>query len=284
MQRVQRGYGRLMMTDAPIGRSLPANGGGPRAALRALEALKALARVPGGLSLAELSKSLDVPKSSLFELMRALQAGGYIVNDRGHYQLGHGSVHLANLLGARDHVAAAARPYLAKLAVETAECAALVELHGDRHVIFVDQVESPRSPDMRIVRDALVPINCSSGGLAIMAMRPEAERDAYARSGHAEPYTDDTIHGEAGVRAAFAQVRETGVAVTRNSLLPGATGVAAPIFDMDGWACASIGVIGPNERVENGLDMLAQAVVAAARELSAELGHAGGAGGRMRAV
>lgn len=246
--------------------------GGPRAALRALEALKALARASEGLSLAEMSKSLRVPKSSLFELMRALQTGGYIVNNRGHYQLGHGAVHLAKLLGRRDYVALAARPVLIDLASETGEGAALIELHGERHVIFTDYVESAAPVGMRVARDALAPINCSSGGLAILAMRPEAERDAYISSGFAEPYTPETVHTADQLREVFGRIQEKGIAITRNSMLEGSTGVAAPVFDMDGWACASIGVIGPNERVAAKLNSLSAIVARAARQLSVTLG------------
>lgn len=267
-----RGMTRFKISR-PHSRSVtPDSGGGPRSVLRALEALKALARTGEGLSLAEMSKSMKVPKSSLFELMRALQSGGYIVNNRGLYQLGHGAAHLANLLGGRDHVALAARPFLLELAAETGEGAALIELHGERHVIFIDYVESSAPMNMRVARDALAPINCSSGGLSILAMRPEAEREAYIRSGYAEPYTPETVYTEAQLRAAFADVQKSGVAVTRNSMLEGSTGIAAPVFDMDGWACASIGVIGPNERVEARRTLLSTIVAHSAQRLSLALG------------
>ncbi|HYB71112.1 MAG TPA: IclR family transcriptional regulator C-terminal domain-containing protein, partial [Candidatus Bathyarchaeia archaeon] len=53
----------------------------------------------------------------------------------------------------------------------------------------------------------------------------------------------------------------------------GAAGIAAPIFDRDGAVVAACAIGGPTDRVRPRLGRLCAAVEAAARDISARLGH-----------
>jgi len=264
------------MTDAALPEdTLPAQseaGGGPRSALRALDALKKLAVSPEGLTLAELAKTMQVPKSSLHELLRALHHGGYIVNNRGQYQLGNGAITLANLLAGRDTLIAVAHPHLEALSVACDETSALVELNDERHIVYRDFVQSRHPLQFRMATGQMAPIHCSSGGLAILAMRPEEERAAFIAAGGCERYTEDTICTAEELEAAFAEIRATGIATTRNSMFEGVLAIASPVFDADGWPCAAIGVIGPSVRLAPNERRIRMAVRNAAERLSRDLG------------
>jgi len=260
----------------------PEAGGGPRSALRALDALKKLAVSPDGLTLAELAKSMQVPKSSLHELLRALHHGGYIVNNRGQYQLGNGAITLANLLAGRDTLIAVAHPYVEALAATCDETSALVELNDERYIIYRDFVQSRHPLQFRMATGQMAPIRCSSGGLAILAMRPEEERAAFIAAGNTERYTKDTICTPEGLEEAFTEVRASGIATTRNSMFEGVLAIASPVFDADGWPCAAIGVIGPSVRLAPREAQIRAAVHEAAERLSRDLGariaYPGGSG------
>ena len=62
--------------------------GGPRSAVRVMDILYKLSSASGRVSLAELSEGLELPKTSVFSLLRALDKGGYVIQAQGGYELG----------------------------------------------------------------------------------------------------------------------------------------------------------------------------------------------------
>src|SRR3546814_8792827 len=65
-----------------------------RSALRTVQILHELALNPAGASLADLSVRLELPKTSLFRLLKTLEAGGYVAADNAAYTLGAAALKL----------------------------------------------------------------------------------------------------------------------------------------------------------------------------------------------
>src|SRR2546423_244536 len=61
---------------------------GPRSVLRVMDILQALSTEPEGLTLAKLSEQLQLPKTSVFSLLKALEGGHYARGHDGRYTLG----------------------------------------------------------------------------------------------------------------------------------------------------------------------------------------------------
>ena len=61
--------------------------GGPRSAVRVMDILYKLSSASGRVSLAELSEGLELPKTSVFSLLRALDKGGYVIQARAAMNL-----------------------------------------------------------------------------------------------------------------------------------------------------------------------------------------------------
>src|SRR3546814_19696090 len=59
-----------------------------RSPLRTVQILHALALNPAGVSLPDLSVRLELPKTSLFRLLKNLEAAGYAAADNAAYTLG----------------------------------------------------------------------------------------------------------------------------------------------------------------------------------------------------
>jgi DNA-binding IclR family transcriptional regulator len=86
-------------------------------------------------------------------------------------------------------------------------------------------------------------------------------------------HTERTVTSRPALRASLEEVRKTGVCVTIDELVPGASGIAAPVFDRHGRVAGACAVGGPTDRVRPRLRALATDVKATARALSARLGH-----------
>jgi DNA-binding IclR family transcriptional regulator len=75
------------------------------------------------------------------------------------------------------------------------------------------------------------------------------------------------------LRASLEEIRGAGVCVSVDEMVRGAAGIAAPIFDRHGRVVGACAIGGPTDRVRPQLRPLACDVTAAARAISALLGH-----------
>ncbi len=249
--------------------------GAHRAAARVLDILELVVTTRDGLALRELSAQIEAPKSSLLPLLRTLAARGYLEQGPlGEYRLGGKALELGMGSPAHRALPEIARPALRALMRRTGETVFLGTLGGaGTAVVFVDKVESEQ-----VIRYAAGvgdrrALHATSSGKVILAFLPLPEREKILRALPLKRYTDQTVTNLPALRAALEEVRQTGVCVNLDELAVGAAGIAAPIFDRNGRVAAACAIGGPTDRVRPRLKPLAAEVRAAARAISALLGH-----------
>lgn len=248
---------------------------GHRAANRVVDILELLASSPDGLALRDVSAQLEAPKSSLLPLLRALTARGYLAQGRaGEYHLGRRLLDLGASAPADETLVAVARPAVVDLMRRTGETVFLGTLSTDRtEVVYVDKVESGH-----IIRYAggvgdRRPLHATSIGKAILAFLDDEEREEILRLVSLPRHTERTVTSLPALRAALEEIRRAGVCVTVDELVPGASGIAAPILDRHGRVAGACAIGGPTDRVRPRLSTLAAEVKATACALSERLGH-----------
>lgn len=249
--------------------------GGHRAANRVVDILELVAASRDGLALRDVSARLEAPKSSLLPLLRALTARGYLAQGRaGDYRLGSGALDLGAAAPAQRALVEVARPAVADLMRRTGETVFLGTLSSDgTSVVYVDKIESDH-----IIRYAggvgdRRPLHATSSGKAILAFLPPEEREAILESLSLARHTERTVTSLPALRASLAEIRKAGVCVTIDELVPGASGIAAPIFDRYGRVAGACAIGGPTDRVRPRLRTLSTEVRTTARAISARLGH-----------
>jgi DNA-binding IclR family transcriptional regulator len=248
---------------------------GHRAANRVVDILELLLASRDGLALREISAQLEAPKSSLLPLLRALTARGYLDQARsGEYRLGPRALALGTSSAAHRELPEVARPALVTLARRTGETVFLGTLAGDGlSVVYVDKVESEH-----IIRYAAGvgdrrPLHATSTGKAILAFLPAAQREEILGTLPLERHTERTVTSLPALRASLEEVQRTGVCVSVDEMVRGASGVAAPIVDRHGHLAGACTIAGPTDRVRPRLRQLAAEAREAARAISALLGH-----------
>ena len=249
--------------------------GAHRAAGRVMDILELVVRTADGLALRELSAQLEAPKSSLLPLLRTLTARGYLAQGAlGEYRLGPTALELGIDSLAHRGWPAIARPALRELMQRTGETVFLGALGGDgTAVVFVDKVESEQVIRYAAGVGARRALHATSSGKVILAFLPAPERERILRALPLKRYTDRTVTSLPALRAALEEVRRAGVCVNLDELALGAAGIAAPVFDRAGRVIGACAIGGPTERVRPRLERLAAEVTAAARAISARLGH-----------
>jgi DNA-binding IclR family transcriptional regulator len=212
---------------------------------RGLRVLRALAAEPEGLSVSELAADLHTHRAGIYRLVGPLAAQRLVVRGGdGRYTLGLGLLELAGAV--RSRLQEVAVRELRRLADEVRATTALTVRDGDEAVVAA--VIEPTSTVMHIAyRPGLRhPIDRAAPGLAILAAGPPL----------------------AGERPEVEAARARGWSQTTGELLPGATGVAAPIVVRGGDVEGSISAVWIEPRDPAAM---AAPVVRAARAIAAAL-------------
>jgi IclR family acetate operon transcriptional repressor len=250
-------------------------GGGHRSANRVVDILELVAARRDMLPLREISAQLEVPKSSLLPLLRALTARRYLDQSQtGEYRLGARALELG--AGAARHVdlVEVAHRALVGLMRRTGETAFLGVLAADGlAMVYVDKVESEH-----VIRYAAGvgdrrPLHATSSGKALLAFLPAEQRERTVKAIALARHTERTVTTVTALRATLAEIQRAGVCVSVDEFVLGAAGVTAPIFDRQGRVAAVCTVGGPTDRVRPRVRALTAEVKRTAAAISAQLGH-----------
>jgi DNA-binding IclR family transcriptional regulator len=240
--------------------------------------LIACAARPQGGSLATLCKELQLPKTSLYRLLRTLEHGGYLTHQAGYYVPGPASFHMANLIGRRQQdtsFPASGRPSIEWLARETSESATLGILSDERtEIIYVSGVDSTEPLRYTLPIGVRRPLFSGASGKAVLAFMPEEEREAYLATVEFFQITPSSTRREE-LPELLAQIRRDGFIYDRNGSFDGASAIACPIFDAEGRAFAAASLAGPTERMDANRERFTMLTRSTAERISRGLGYMG---------
>lgn len=198
-----------------------AEGSGKQVIARAAAVLKALENQRQGLSLGQLSKLADLPRTTVHRLVAALEAQQMVITGSDGIRLGPALARLA--ASAHTDVVAIARPYVESLGRRTRETVD-VSVYRGLHAVSVDQYACDQ--ELRVVSPVgtAFPVHCTAHGKALLAA---LEEDVLRRT-LAEPLeqrTSATLLSVDAVLREVAQVRQQGWAIDEEEHARGVCGI-----------------------------------------------------------
>jgi DNA-binding IclR family transcriptional regulator len=220
-----------------------------KSADRVLDLFELLARAGREMSHSDISEILQIPKSSLSQLLKNLIARGYVevtVNGRG-YRLGEALLRLSQSAGQMRDLATLSETFLADLTQKTGESSALNLLRGDGAEV-VATVLGPHRLVTHMRLGDLAPLYATSGGKAILAHMPGDFQKEYLARVQFERVTPNTIHSVKVLRQEIAKIRATGIAYSHEEWTPGIIGIGVPVLDPAGEPLGAINVAIPASR------------------------------------
>jgi DNA-binding IclR family transcriptional regulator len=221
---------------------------------RGIRMLEILSEETAALSIGEVSDRLGVHRSVAYRILRTLEDHGLVARDsNGGLVLGTGLATLARAV-ARD-LQTAALPELTSLANELGMTAFLVVLdRGD--CTTLTSVEPRHSRAAVVQRPGMRhPIDAGAPGLALQAILDDSQWNA--------------ISPQRPRRPEVASVREQGFAVSHHEVLPGVTGVAAPLTLRPGQQPAAIAVVYLGDELP--AEQVGKSLVEAAQRISEQM-------------
>jgi DNA-binding IclR family transcriptional regulator len=244
-----------------------------RSPARVLQVIYEIATSTNGLSLARLATRTHLPKTSLFSLLRSLEASNYVINVSGAYRLGPAMLAVAAAISTKERFLPAARPALRSLFAETGETVLLGVLAEDEPAAETIEVIETRKPVRLTFPVGLRrPLYCSSIGKLLLAFQPVEWLDDFLARTELVAYTPHTITEAPALYAELDEIRRTGISVSHESMFEDASGISAAVWNESGKMLGGISVTAPTYRMKRDEARTLALVRAAAEEISRRLG------------
>jgi DNA-binding IclR family transcriptional regulator len=243
----------------------------PRAVVRAMQILEFLAPCEDGLTHAQLTKALNIPKSSMSAILGELVSLHCISFDQStkRYVLGPKIVSLAHSYLEGLDLIKIGVPIVKGLAKITGETVAIyIQSATESQLIYKE--DGPQSIALFLKVGARAPMYAIAAGKVLLAHLPEREIDLYLSSTELKPFTPYTITEPEKLRGELQKIREGEFAYNHEEFEEGVIAVATPVYDRFGTVVAALCVVAPSFRINKERREFIENVL---REKAAEFSH-----------
>lgn len=233
-----------------IAKESPASSHGERQGIqviaRAGAVLRALEKRPDGMSLGDLARVVELPRSTVQRIVDALHTEGLVIAASATHGVRLGPALLALAGATRFHIAHLARQTLEALAKECGETVDLSIPDQDR-MFFIDQVAGPHRLAAVSAVGLSFPMHGSANGKAVLAAMNDAEIEKLRRRLDLRAVTSNTLTSWKRLQQEIDAVRRDGIAFDREEHSIGICAVAAAIRAPSG-ELAAISIPVPTQR------------------------------------
>lgn len=229
------------------------------AADQTLRILTLLAGSRGPLPASMIATQLELPRSTVYHLLAALQEHGFVMHlpEERRYGLGIAAVELSSAYSRQEPLTRIGRPLLAALVDRVRVSAHLAVPHG-RDVLYVIEERAPGAPSLVTDVNVRLPMQLTASGRAILAALPKAQvralfpdRGSFVHRHEAVEGAEEDIDRYSRLRAVLDAAATRGYAVERGSVTSGFSSVAVPVRDHRDWPVAAIAVTFRDEETED---------------------------------
>lgn len=240
---------------------------GPAAMSRVLRLFDILAREHGGLTLTELSKALDVSKSTFLASLKALAADGFLLCDGPIYRLGPAAYRLAGtILASSGSLSDHTRYYLRELGTATHESVGYAIADWEiGQAIYIDAVNSTQPVHYAMRAGIRAPLYASAAGRVLLAYAPAERRDAYLARATFRPLTDKTALDAEEVARRLETIRRQGYCASFGEMIKDTAAIAVPVSDPAGVVIGALMIAAPLDRMHATYESLLAQVCRAGR-------------------
>jgi len=240
---------------------------------KALNLLEALVRSGQPRRLTELARELGLTKPNVYRLLSTLSALGYVKKDPATtlYSPTLKLWEMGSMLVRDVDLVTMAGPRIRRLCEESRESVQLAVFDAG-FAVYVDKVDSPQPLKAMTSIGSRVPATVTSTGKALLAWLPPIALDQSMP--HLKRYTALTLMKRREIEVDLEETRARGYAVNRGEFREGVAGIAAPIRDRHNQVVAAVAVWGSDREILGPQrEKLAKLTIAAARDISRDMGH-----------
>jgi DNA-binding IclR family transcriptional regulator len=241
---------------------------------RAFDIIELLSQEPRSIAMTEISRRLDLHKSTVHRLLKSLRERGYVEKDlqTGNYKLGIGFVELASLYLNSLELKTEANPFLHQLSKLTGQTAFLAIMDG-AEIVYIDKVETYNSLRRYTIIGKRLPLHATSLGKAMLSGFGDKEIEELYFDKKLVTINKKTIATIDDLLAEIRQTRSRGWSIDDEENEKGTRCVGAPIFDYRDRVIAAVSIAWDiNTHPDKLWNDFAKQVVKCAADISAKMG------------
>lgn len=227
----------------------------------------------------EISKALQIHKSSVSRLISDLAAEGFLQKEQNKYCLGYSLLYLSGVVTTHLEIQREAKEPLKELVEHLGETAHIAVLEGTG-ITYVTKIECKNPVELLSSIGWKNPVSCTSSGKVLLAYQREEVIQQVMDSGLPKEGPNSVVRPEV-LRKQLKEITKRGYSVCIDELHEDAVSIAAPIRDYTGEVVAAVSIVGTTERVRmDKIEQFIEAIIQTGNEISLNLGFIPNASGK----
>jgi DNA-binding IclR family transcriptional regulator len=197
----------------------------------------------------DIALMLDLPKSTCYRLVRALQERGFLdKSGTSSYQLGVTFMRLSRVaLNSNRDIRLMALPSMKRIADAVNESVSLMRLMN-RQVVCVESIEGQYSLRVSIQQGRIQPLHAGASSRVLLASLPEETWEKYLEF-PLRRFTETTITDFDALCENLRAVRRLGYAISEGEIEIGPKAVAVPLMNSRDEVIAALSIEAPMMRM-----------------------------------
>ncbi|MCI1994726.1 MAG: IclR family transcriptional regulator [Clostridium luticellarii] len=215
-----------------------------KAILRGLDILKFVGESEEPVTIAELSRYLEIPKTSVFNIVNSLVERDYLsVKDRKlkSYELGIGTFKLGSLYLSKTGLVNIADPIL-KWAADNVLETVFLAVVNNYELVYIYKKESKKTLRTTANLGSVMPLYSTGLGKAILATYDEVEINEYLTRTKLLPRTEKTLINREDLLEDLEVTRQRGYSICDEENEDGIFCIGVPVHDNTGKAIAAVSI------------------------------------------
>lgn len=202
-----------------------------------------------GAGISEMSRKLDLNKSTVFSIVKTLEQLGYVYlcKPLNTYMPTYRIQSIIDSSAVENSIVSFAHPYIYELSKKYGETVHFVGCN-EYKVVYIDKVESDKNIRYNTDLGSEMPLHCTGVGKAILAWRSEDEISDYIEAGLAS-LTKNTITDPDILHKVILEIRKNGYSIDDEENSDGLYCIGVPIFNKSGIVVHSISISLPKYRL-----------------------------------
>jgi IclR family transcriptional regulator, KDG regulon repressor len=240
---------------------------------RLLDVLDLISKADNGINLTNISKELNIPKTTVFRLLEKLTSRGYVeyLEQTEKYTIGLETILLSMTALTKMDIVELSIPYLKEISSNTKETSFL-GVYNEGEIVYLYKSEGTQSILMNSQLGSRRPVHCTGLGKAILSGFSIEQVSRILQQKGMPKMAKNTITTPEEYLKELNNVRINGFTMDNEELENGLGCYAAPIYNYSGKVVAAICVSGPIDRVAGNKEILIQELLEAANQISRRLG------------
>ena len=219
----------------------------------------------------EISKALQIHKSSVSRLINDLLAEGFLQKERNKYCLGYSLLYLSGVITTHLEIQRESKEPLKELVDRIGETAHVAVLEGTG-ITYVKKIECKEPVELLSSIGRKNPVSCTSSGKVLLAYQKDEVIQWVIDAGLPKTGPNSVVNPEV-LRRQLEEIKQQGYSVCIDEMHENAVSIAAPIRDFTGEVAAAVSIVGTRQRIDVGqLDEYIKVIIQTGIEISLNLG------------